>query len=67
MRNIQFSPDALDHLKRFKSGNQKLAFKVFDLITDIGSNPFEGAGKTQNLLKEISVDSGREELMMNIV
>ncbi len=29
MRKIQFSPDVINDLKLFKSGNQNLAFKVF--------------------------------------
>ena len=49
MRNVQFSAVALENLKLFKSGNQKLAFKVLDLITDIQSNPFEGLGKPEPL------------------
>lgn len=49
MRNIQFSPSALEDLKRFKSGNQHLAFKIFELITDIQSNPFQGLGKPEPL------------------
>ncbi len=38
MRKVLFSPDAISDLKRYKSGNQSLAFKVFELITDIQSN-----------------------------
>ncbi len=49
MRNIQFSPTAIDNLKLFKSGNHRLAFKVFELISDIQLNPFDGLGKPEPL------------------
>lgn len=49
MRKIQFSPDAINDLKKFKSGNQNLAFRVFELISDIQSNPFLGIGKPEPL------------------
>jgi len=49
MRKIQFSPDAIDDLKLFKAGKQNLAFKVFELITDIQSNSFQGIGKPEAL------------------
>lgn len=49
MRKIQFSPDAIKDLKMFKSGNQNLAFKFFELITDIQSTPFKGIGKPEAL------------------
>ena len=49
MRNIQFSPTAIEHLKLFKTGNQKLTFKVFELISDIQNNPFDGLGKPEPL------------------
>ena len=49
MRKIQFSPDAINDLKLFKSGNQNLAFKVFELLTDIQSTPFIGLGKPEAL------------------
>jgi toxin YoeB len=47
IRQIQFSPDAINDLKLFKSGNQKLAFRVFELITDIQTDPFKGIGKPE--------------------
>ena len=49
MRKVQFSPDAMNDLIRFKSGNQKLAFRVFELVNDIQSNPFQGIGKPEGL------------------
>ncbi len=49
MRKILFSQSALESLKKFKTVNQKLAFKVFELITDIQRNPFESLGKPEPL------------------
>ncbi len=49
MRKITFSPTALEDLKSFRSGNQKLVFKVLELITDIQSDPFKGLGKPEPL------------------
>ena len=49
MRQVQFAPDAISDLRKFKSGNQALAFKIFELISDIQSNPFEGLGKPEPL------------------
>lgn len=46
---IQFSPEAINDLKSFKSGRQYLAFKVFELITDIQSTPFTRIGKPEPL------------------
>jgi len=49
MRSIQFSPTAINDLKLFKSGNQKLVFKILELLTDIQSSPFQGLGKPEPL------------------
>lgn len=49
MRKIQFSSDAINDLKKFKSVDQKLAFKIFELITDIQNDPFKGLGKPEPL------------------
>ncbi|MCH5598090.1 Txe/YoeB family addiction module toxin [Niabella ginsengisoli] len=49
MRKVQFSPDAIAQFQKFKSGNQKLAFKIFDLISDIQNTPFTGLGKPEAL------------------
>ena len=49
MRQVQFSSDAIENLKRYKAGNQNLAFKIFELITDIQENPFTGLGKPEAL------------------
>lgn len=49
MRSIQFSPSAIDDLKLFKPGNQKLVFKILELLANIQSNPFQGLGKPEPL------------------
>jgi toxin YoeB len=54
MRQIQFSPDAINDLKLFKSSNQNLAFRIFELITDIQSTPFQGIGKPEPLKSNFS-------------
>ena len=54
MRKIQFSSDAINDLKKFKSVDQKLAFKVFELITDIQNDPFKGLGKPEPLKENYS-------------
>ena len=50
MRKIIFSPTALAELSLFKSGNQKLVFKIIELINDIQKNPFQGLGKPEPLV-----------------
>ncbi|MEO8149403.1 MAG: Txe/YoeB family addiction module toxin [Bacteroidia bacterium] len=49
MRIVQFSQRAIEALNSYKSGNQKLVFKVLDLIEDIQKNPFTGLGKPEAL------------------
>lgn len=49
MRKIIFSPTALNDLTFFKTGNQKLVFKVLELISDIQKTPFHGIGKPEPL------------------
>ncbi len=49
MRKIMFAPSAFNDLKLFKSGNQKLVFKIFELITDMQAHPFTGIGKPEPL------------------
>ena len=46
---IIISPQALDDVQSFKFGNQKLAFKVLELIQDIAKNNFSGIGKPEPL------------------
>ena len=50
MREIVFSPTALNDLTLFKTGNQKLVFKILELINDIQNNPFQGLGKPEPLI-----------------
>ena len=49
MRQILLSPAALADVQRFKSGQQNLAFKVFELISAIQADPFKGLGKPEPL------------------
>ncbi len=49
MRVFQFSQTALSELNSFKTGNQKLVFKVLDLLADIQKTPFDGIGKPEPL------------------
>jgi toxin YoeB len=49
MRKIVFSPSSMESLQLFRSGNQKLVFKIFDLLVDIQKNPFTGIGKPEPL------------------
>lgn len=49
MRKIIFSPTAINDLQLFKSGNQKLVFKIFEMIKDIQKEPFYGIGKPEAL------------------
>jgi Txe/YoeB family toxin of Txe-Axe toxin-antitoxin module len=42
MRKIIISPSALNDLELFKSGNQKLVFRIFEIIADVQSDPFSG-------------------------
>jgi len=49
MRKIVFATTALQDLQSFKSGNQKLVFRIFELIADIQSEPFKGVGKPEPL------------------
>jgi toxin YoeB len=50
MRKVVFSPTALNDLALFKTGNQKLVFKILELINDIQKNPFQGLGKPEPLV-----------------
>ncbi len=52
MKQVVFSQVAIDDLQLFKSGNQKLVFKILELISDIQKNPFDGLGKPEPLKHE---------------
>ncbi|RYY05947.1 MAG: Txe/YoeB family addiction module toxin [Sphingobacteriaceae bacterium] len=54
MRIVQFSDTALKELHLYKFGNQKLVFKIFELITDIQKTPFTGLGKPEPLVGNLS-------------
>jgi toxin YoeB len=49
MKKIIVSTAALNQLKLFKSGQQNLVFKIFELITAIQDDPFKGIGKPEPL------------------
>ena len=49
MRTVAFSIDAIQHFQLYKSGNQNLVFKIFELIEDIQKNYFTGKGKPEPL------------------
>ena len=54
MRTIVFSQTALTQLSSYKSGNQKLVFKVLDLLEEIQKTPFAGKGKPEALKHELA-------------
>jgi len=45
---------ALNQLTSYKTGNQKLFFKILDLIEEIQKTPFTGKGKPQALKHNLS-------------
>ncbi|WP_345079655.1 Txe/YoeB family addiction module toxin [Nemorincola caseinilytica] len=49
MRKVVFSSSALNDLRSYRSGNQKLVFKILELITEIQKEPFKGTGKPEPL------------------
>jgi toxin YoeB len=49
MKTVVFAPSAIQQLQQFKSGNQKLVFKIFELIENIQQTPFTGIGKPEAL------------------
>jgi len=53
VKKIVFSPTALSELHLYKAGNQKLVFKIFELISDIQKNPFTGLGKPEPLRENL--------------
>lgn len=53
MRTVVFAPDAISQLKKFKSINPKLVFKILDLIENIQQQPFAGLGKPEALKGEL--------------
>jgi len=54
MRSILFSPESLASLQKYKSGNQKLLFKLLDLLDDVQKTPFSGLGKPEALKGNLS-------------
>jgi toxin YoeB len=54
MKSIVFSQTALNQLTSFKTGNQKLVFKVLEPIEDIQKNPWSGIGKPEPLKHDLT-------------
>jgi toxin YoeB len=54
MRSIIFSPESLASLQNYKSGNQKLLFKLLDLLDEVQKTPFSGLGKPEALKGNLS-------------
>jgi len=54
MSSIIFTQTALNQLSSYKTGNQKLVFKVLDLIEEIQKTPFTGKGKPEALKHDLS-------------
>ncbi len=54
MRKIIFSQTAINQLVLFKTGNQKLVFKILELVAEIQKSPFEGKGKPEALKDNLS-------------
>lgn len=49
MRRVTFLEEAIQELHSYKFSQPKLVFKVFELISDIDKNPFQGIGKPEPL------------------
>ncbi len=49
MKKVSFAPEAIEQFQLYKSGQQKLAFKVLEILEDIQKNPFTGTGKPEPL------------------
>ena len=54
MSSIIFTQTALNQLSSYKTGNQKLVFKVLDLIEEIQKTPITGKGKPEALKHDLS-------------
>jgi len=54
MSSIIFTQTAHNQLSSYKTGNQKLVFKVLDLIEEIQKTPFTGKGKPEALKHDLS-------------
>jgi len=54
MRSIIFSPESLASLQNYISGNQKLLFKLLDLLDEVHKTPFAGLGKPEALKGNLS-------------
>ena len=54
MRKVTLAPGVIEQLQNYKAGQQKLAFKIFELLADIQKTPFQGKGKPEPLKGDLS-------------
>ena len=54
MRKVTLAPGVIEQMQNYKAGQQKLAFKIFELLADIQNNPFQGNGKPEPLKGDLS-------------
>lgn len=53
MRNIAFTPKALDDFVAWASENKKIHARIADFLKDIRRNPFSGIGKPETLKHDL--------------
>ena len=49
MRNFSFDSTVIDDLRTWLKNNPQLVKKVFELLSDINKDPFQGIGKPEAL------------------
>lgn len=49
MRNFNFDSSVIDDFKKWMKNNPQLVKKVFELLSDIDTDPFNGIGKPEAL------------------
>jgi toxin YoeB len=54
VRKVTLAPGVIEQMQNYKAGQQKLAFKIFELLADIQNNPFQGKGKPEPLKGDLS-------------
>jgi toxin YoeB len=54
VRKVTLAPGVIEQMQNYKAGQQKLAFKIFELLADIQNNPFLGKGKPEPLKGDLS-------------
>lgn len=53
MRNVAFTPKALEDFVAWASEDRKIYAKIADLLKDIQRNPFSGIGKPESLKHDL--------------